>query len=263
MLYCYIMKTPKLGQHFLTRPEIARWVADAIPLQKGDTVLEIGPGHGILTRTLLEQGLTVVAVEKDAMLAEELSETFSDEITSGQLTLIREDVRDFTPTHCSALASGYSLVANIPYYITGQLIRTFLTSSPQPRTMALLIQKEVAQRIVASDHKHSILSLSVHAYGTPTLHKTVKAGAFSPPPQVDSAILAIENISRDTFPDTDTEERFFEIVKTAFSQKRKMLKATLKNTVSPDRFTACDVPETARPEDVALEKWLCLAKQTG
>jgi 16S rRNA (adenine1518-N6/adenine1519-N6)-dimethyltransferase len=251
----------KLGQHFLTRPEIARWVVDAGGVTKDDTVLEIGPGHGILTEELLLQAKRVVAIEKDVTLISELKKKFKEHIESGALILKEEDVRDFNPLTCPEIKEGYKLVANIPYYITGKIIRQFLTSELQPDSIAILIQKEVAVRIVARDNKHSILSLSVHVYGKPTLEKIVKAGAFSPPPKVDSAILSIKEISKQSFEENGAaEERFFEIIKTAFSQKRKIIGGTLKNVVSADVFASCSIDPKTRPEDVSLEKWLCLGK---
>jgi len=251
----------KLGQHFLTRPEIALWVVDAGGVSKEDTILEVGPGHGILTRALLLQGKNVVAIEKDVTLVGELKKTFAEDIKKGRLLLLEEDVRDFDPSTCNALKKGYKLIANIPYYITGQIIRKFLTTSHQPESISLLIQKEVAVRIVARDNKHSILSLSVHVYGSPKLEKVVKAGAFSPPPKVDSAVLSIHDISKKHFEEGGAEEdRFFEIIKTAFSQKRKMIGGTLKDVVNENAFTHCTVDPKTRPQDVSLEHWLCLAK---
>lgn len=252
------MKKPRLGQHFLTRPEIAGWVASAVPITKEDTVLEIGPGHGILTRELLKIAKKVVALEKDADLVQELQEIFSEEITLGKLVLLEVDVRDFDPATCPHLKPTYSLVANIPYYITGFIIRQFLTAKKQPVAIAVLIQKEVAERIVAKDKKHSLLSLSVYAYGTPRLCKVVKAGAFSPPPKVDSAILSITDISRDKFKNTAQEQRFFETARTAFSQKRKTLGASLKKVFTDEDYTRCGIDKKTRPEDVSVDVWLCL-----
>ncbi len=253
------MKTPKLGQHFLTRPTTARMIAESVLLPESKTVLEIGPGHGILTRELLAIADTVVAIEKDTILNDELTKTFAKEIETGKLILLNRDIRNFTPSGCSELLNGYSVVANIPYYITGQIIRLFLTAEHQPHSMALLIQKEVAQRIVAKDNKHSLLSLSVHVFGTPKLAKVVKAGAFSPPPKVDSAVLVIENISRTNFDENIDENMFFMLLRKAFSQKRKMIGSTLKDMVKDDTFVNCSVDKTMRPEDVPLETWLCLA----
>jgi len=251
----------RLGQHFLTRPEIAGWVADAVPLSSAGVVLEIGPGHGILTRALFEKAKKVVAVEKDPALVVELEETFAEEVREGRFALLQEDVRDFDPAQCEHLRDGYVLAANIPYYITGQILRQFLTTEHQPSDIALLIQKEVAERAVARGDKQSLLALSIQAYGTPEFVRVVKAGAFSPPPKVDSAILAVRNISHARFADKEQEQRFFELLHTAFEQKRKMIGSTLRDTISDEVFARCDIDKTTRPENVSLEEWLCLAHQ--
>ncbi len=247
----------RLGQHFLTRPEIAGWVADAIPLTHDSVVLEIGPGHGILTRELLMRAGKVVAIEKDSALVAELRNTFATEIERGQLTLIDQDIRDFDPSQYPILGTRYSVLANIPYYLTGYIIRKFLTVRLQPVAMALLIQKEVAERIVARDGKHSLLSLSVHAYGTPRIMHIVKAGAFSPPPKVDSAVLSITEISRDRFTSTLHEETFYTVLHTAFGSKRKQVGSTLSTLMNTKTLEAAGIPKTARPEDVRLEEWIC------
>ncbi len=271
-------KGAPLGQHFLTRPEIAGWVADAVALSSEDTVLEVGPGHGILTRELLKRAGKVVAVEKDPALAIELRTTFAADIETGKLVLLEEDIRSFDPsTHASLLGTRYSLVANIPYYITGLIIRMFLTTEHQPHSMALLVQKEVVERIVvkkskpfdSTQGKESLLSLSVKAYGTPRYVKTVKAGSFSPPPKVDSAILAIENISRSAFADKAHEERFFTLLRAGFAQKRKLLASNLapviKGVKPPQEkglnpfYSACGIEKKARAEELTVAQWLCLA----
>ncbi len=126
--------------------------------------------------------------------------------------------------------------------------------------MAVLMQKEVAERIVTQNNKHSILSLSVYAYGTPKLEKVVKAGAFSPPPKVNSAILSIKNINRNNFENIEIENKFFTLIKTAFSQKRKTLGSTLRNILKPSDFVNCDIDKKTRPEDMSLKSWLCFTK---
>jgi len=252
-------KTPKLGQHFLTRPEVAHSIALSVELPQSGVVVEVGPGHGILTKKLLTIAKKVVAIEKDEELYTELTQTFAEEIQNGTLLLIQEDVRNFSPHEHEVLLEGYSVIANIPYYITGQIIRLFLTTQLQPSSMALLMQKEVAQRIVAKDGKHSLLSLSVHAYGTPKIEKTVKAGAFSPPPKVDSAVLTIQNISRNNFKNIQQEELFFSLIHAGFANKRKMLKKQIQSICPTERFTVCKIQEKARAEDLLLEQWLCLS----
>lgn len=252
----------RLGQHFLTRPEIAGRVADAVTLGSEDTVLEIGPGHGILTRELLMRAGKVVAVEKDPTLVAELREVFADEIAAEKLVLIEEDIRDFDPSSCSKLKTiNYKLVSNIPYYLTGYIIRKFLTTKKQPHAMALLVQKEVAERMVARDGKESLLSISIKVYGTPRYIRTVKAGSFSPPPKVDSAVLSIDTISRDVFANTEEEEHFFALLRAGYANKRKLLANNL-GLANTEPLTTCGTHEKARAEELSPEQWLCVAELT-
>lgn len=248
-------RPPKLGQHLLTNPHVSAAVADAAGVQAGTMVLEIGPGKGALTKELLKRSAHVVAVEKDPAMVAVLKDTFANEINTGQLVLIEEDVRTFfEATLAKTMTQPYVVAANIPYYITGEIIRELLTAPVQPNTVALLVQKEVAERIARSK-KESILSLSVKAYGTPKYVSTVKRGNFAPPPKVDSAILAITNISRSNFAGT-SEARFFDIVKAGFGQKRKTLAGNLKRVCGD----SLGVPDKVRAEDVPLATWLGLAK---
>ncbi len=243
-----------LGQNFLTSHKIAGDIVRAAKVDKEDTVLEIGPGKGMLTQELLATGAHVVAIEKDPELIPILQQRFVEQIASKQLELIEGDA--LTVRH--TIANNYKLVANIPYYVTGQIIRRFLTSASHPMRMTLLVQKEVAQRIVASDNKESILSLSVKAYGVPKYIAKVQARFFNPKPKVDSAILTIEDISKDFFTDI-TEEKFFKVVKTGFAQKRKKLVNNLSVLVPKEVvlkiFRDLKIEENIRAEDVPLEKW--------
>ncbi len=153
-----------LGQHFLTSKKIVSEIASVAELTRDDTVLEVGPGKGVLTRALLETGAHVVAVEKDRDLVETLSHPFASEIDSKQLTIVQGDVLTFEPAAYGLKEHAYKLVANIPYYITGEIMRRFLSGGSQPERMVLLVQKEVAERVVARDTKESILSMSVKLY---------------------------------------------------------------------------------------------------
>jgi 16S rRNA (adenine1518-N6/adenine1519-N6)-dimethyltransferase len=292
-------KGAKLGQHFLRSQAAVSAMVGAAHIDTETTVLEIGPGEGVLTRELLTHAKRVIAIEKDGALVMQLRETFEKEIADGTLTLIEGDIRDADITQLIGVAGAssvqgrtepqakhtdlygerggdstdkemdrpcdsYVVAANIPYYITGEIIRALLTSSQQPKHIALLIQKEVATRIVARDKKESILSLSVKAYGTPKIVKTVPRGSFSPPPSVDSAIIAIEDISRDFFKSMD-EDYFFEVIKAAFGSKRKMLVGNLKAIAEIENIvtacTTCGIDVHARAEDVPLEKWGCLVRK--
>lgn len=253
----------RLGQHFLKSPSFAGALADSARINSGDVVLEIGPGTGVLTAELLARGARVIAIEKDMALVAWLQQHFKKDIKKGVLTIIPADVRDETPRTLNLKSGEYTLAANIPYYITGDILRQFLTAPEKPKTIALLIQKEVALRITSKE-KESILSLSVKAYGAPRLVSEVPRENFSPPPSVDSAIIAIENISRARFRNVD-EKDFFRIVKAGFAAKRKLLRGNLTRIASKVEiiaaFEMCGLPEMARAEDVPLEMWFCLASQ--
>lgn len=252
-----VLKKKSLGQHFLhARAHVAR-IADAAAITPGDTVLEIGPGEGALTEALLQRGAHVVAVEKDSRLISLLQEKFSGDTFS----VVEGDALLVTPASLGLHAGEYTLVGNIPYYITGALFKTFLSGEEQPRRLVFLIQKEVAERIARSK-KESILSLSIKAYGTPRYVATVPRGAFSPAPTVDSAILVVENISRNNFHSRAHEEKFFTLVRAGFAQKRKLLRSNLVPILGEEtveRMRRAGVEEKARAEDVPLEKWLALS----
>ena len=254
----------KLGQPLLTNRAIAAKIARDAGAANGAAVLEVGPGKGILTAELLRLGARVVAVEKDPSMVAALHERFGAEIKEGALHLIEGDARDLLGAYLNALKlpKTYTVAANIPYYITGELIRLFLTAPVQPTRIALLVQKEVAERI-ARTKKESLLSLSVKAYGTPHYVQTVKAGSFNPPPKVDSAVLSIEDVSRKHFKQV-SEEDFFMILHAGFGQKRKTLLGNLKRAFPEhkERFVALwkklDLAEDVRAEDVPLDTWLSL-----
>jgi len=255
-----------LGQHFLTDTRILDKIVDVGNIFKGDLVLEIGPGRGALTRALLARGARVLAIEKDEALVAFLRDEFATEIKTHELIVLSGDVLDSSEVLMLYLAENvrnpttntYKVVANIPYYITGKILRFLFSLEIHPAVIVLLVQEEVAARVAVQDgKKESILSLSIKAFGTPRYRGEVKAEAFSPPPKVDSAILSIENISRKFF-DVITEEKFFKIIKQAFSQKRK----TILNTLFADdkvRGTAIlekvGLSKVTRPEEISLEKW--------
>ncbi|MDD5033069.1 MAG: 16S rRNA (adenine(1518)-N(6)/adenine(1519)-N(6))-dimethyltransferase RsmA [Candidatus Pacebacteria bacterium] len=244
----------RLGQHFLNTSaggkKIIADIIEAAELKKTDIVLEVGPGKGVLTEALLEKAKKVIAIEKDEKLVEFLKEKFFGrknlQLTCGDILKI-ENLK----------IKNFKIVANIPYYITSRFLRKFLTARDQPETMVLMIQKEVAERICAKNKKESLLSISVKAYGNPKIARGVSAGNFSPPPKVDSAVIKIENISRNFFHQNGIgEEKFFETVKKGFSQKRKMLKNNLK--ISSEALARCGLSEKARAEDLNLKDWACL-----
>lgn len=255
-----------LGQNFLTSKKIVEDIVRAADLKPDDVVLEVGPGKGILTEAILEkipQGKLIV-IEKDKRLIELLTQKFC---YSKNLGVVHDDILKFNPIGHGLVVNGYKIVANIPYYITSRFLRNFLQSDFQPSKMVLMIQKEVAERIIAKDKKESILSVSVKVYGEPRIIKRVPASYFSPRPKVDSAILLIDNISKSFFdecarPSLAHEKEFFSLVKQGFSSKRKLLKNNLKllNTECSTIFRKCKIAGKARAEDLSPENWECLYK---
>lgn len=247
------------GQNFLNNKNILNSLVDAADISKKDIVLEIGPGMGTLTELIAVRAKKVVAIEKDRELVQILKHKFTNtrniKIIEGDILRINLDK--------SGLTKGYKIVANIPYYITGKFLRRFLGENNLaiglPSTMVLMVQKEVADRIVAKDGKESLLSLSVKAYGTPRVIRRVPKGAFVPPPKVDSAIIQIGDISDLWFHQNKIKsDIFFAVLRGAFQQKRKTLKKSLKNI----DFTleATEKFAKKRPEELSLGDWAQLLK---
>ena len=268
------MKAKKyLGQHFLNSTKAINSIIKAGQLGQTDLVLEIGPGKGVLTTALLNTECTVFAIEKDWEMVDILKEKFKKEIRNKKLILILGDVLEIDilqiiSKHSKPKNKKYKLIANIPYYITGEIIRKFLEIDLKPEKIVLLVQKEVAKRITARDGKESILSLSVKFFGTPKYIETVKAGSFSPPPKVDSAILSIDKIENR---DSKISKMFFEVVKNGFAHKRKLLiknltqvsmpRATLDTERVGDIFKKCKIPLQTRAEDLKLDNFICITKE--
>lgn len=242
-----MQKKKSLGQHFLKNPYYLGLVADAADIKPGEVVVEVGPGEGTLTAVLLARGATVIAIEKDTRLILGLRDKFAGK----NFEVIEQDALEYEPKF-----KDYKIVGNIPYYITGALFKKFLTAKHQPTALVFLTQKEVAER-VARSKKESILSLSVKAYGTPLYIKVVPRGAFAPPPAVDSAIMSVSGISRKNFASAAHEERFFELVRAGFAQKRKLVKSNLKKLLG----LRAEELGNARAEDLKLEQWLELASR--
>jgi len=251
-----------LGQNFLRSPAILRKIADAGAVGPDDTVLEIGPGEGTLTAELLSRHAHVVAIEKDDRLVPILTERFASAIDAKKLSLIHGDALTVDLDMLPFDGQPYKVVANIPYYITRAIIRRLLESARQPTTIVLLVQKEVADRIVAREGHESILSISVKAYGVPRYIATVPRGAFSPVPRVDSAIIAIDRITKDNFR-TVPEDVFFSLLKKGFSSKRKLLtnNLPLSKETGVALLGSLGIPENIRAEELSLEQWRSLAEK--
>jgi 16S rRNA (adenine1518-N6/adenine1519-N6)-dimethyltransferase len=254
-----------LGQNFLTSTKAVREIVTSGELNKTDTVLEIGPGKGVLTKELLATGAKVIAIEKDDRLIIHLNQEFSAEIKSGRFILIHGDVLDLVEKDVISanlgklLGNSYKLIANIPYYITGEIIERFHTTPQNPSLMVLLVQKEVAERISAKDGKESILSIAVKMYGNPKMVSIVPRGAFSPSPNVDSAVLCIKDIKH--FGTPKSEKEFFDILHASFAHKRKLMLSNIKSLPASLQKKVQKVFENnkldinTRAEDIAIGTW--------
>lgn len=245
-----------LGQHFLKSKTVLERIRDTADFHSNDIVLEIGPGMGSLTDVILPRVAKLIAIEKDRRLLPLLQGKYQREIQNGKLDLIEEDILAFDPEFLRTYGRSYKVVANIPYYITGAILEKFLTALHEPERIVLLMQKEVADRIVAHRGKESLLSLSVKAYGVPRRIMAIKRTQFRPMPAVDSALVLIEGISRNNFTSRAHEKRFFELIRAGFAHKRKVVRSNLAS-VGVDLSA---LPENARAEDLSLETWLTLAR---
>lgn len=250
-----------LGQNFLQDPFALEEIIAAAEIQPTDTVLEIGPGLGSLTRYLAASAEKVIAVELDENLIHPLKDVLSPyqnvHITHG-------DILKLSPK--DLISEGdYLVIANIPYYITSAVIRHLLENPSKPRRIVLTIQKEVAQRICAKPGDMSLLALSVQVYGAPRIAAHIPANAFFPAPKVDSAVLVI-----DIFPTPLIKEElldsFFKLIKAGFSQKRKTLRNSLSSGLHISPANAAEILTRAgtdpqrRAETLSIEEWEHLMK---
>jgi 16S rRNA (adenine1518-N6/adenine1519-N6)-dimethyltransferase len=260
-----------LGQHFLADPNILRKIVAAAELSPETVVLEIGPGLGTLTRQLVGSAGRVVAVELDEAMIGVLREELGH---LSNLELVRGDILQLDPAQLIRgsrsldLASPleYVVVANLPYYITSAAMRHLLEADPPPTLLVLTVQREVALRIVARPGDMSLLAVSVQFYGQPRIVARIPAGAFVPPPQVDSAVVRI-----DTFPtppiDVADIQAFFRVVRAGFGQKRKQLKNALAAGLGlpaaevSAALTRAGVDPRRRAQTLSLDEWAGLARE--
>ena len=253
--------TPKkaLGQHWLHDELSLQAMCDSAELNNKDVVLEIGPGLGTLTSLLVSQAKSVVALEYDKDLYRQLP----SRVRSDNLEVKHEDCLTFDYT---TMPKGYKVAANIPYYLTSNLLRTLCESSNPPALIVLLVQKEVAQRVAAKPGDTSLLSISVQYYCEVTLGLEVPAILFTPPPNVDSQILIMRTRQTPLFKDVDTKQ-FFSLVKAGFSQRRKKLRSSISAGlgVTKDQaenlLTSANIDPNDRPQMLDLSQWHALYEQ--
>ena len=249
----------KLGQNFLHDPFALESIAEAAEIKPTDTVLEIGPGLGSLTRYLAMAAHQVIAVELDKDLIpplEAVTESYKN------IYIRQGDILKISPKDLIH-ESDYLVVANIPYYITSAIIRHLLGNEPKPKRIVLTIQKEVADRICAKPGDMSLLALSVQVYGKSRIVKRIPANAFFPAPKVDSAVLCV-----DIYPSpkiqTELLDTFFKLIKAGFSQKRKTLRNSLSSglhistTETEGLLTKANINPMRRAETLSIEEWATL-----
>lgn len=248
-----------LGQHWLHDRSVLAHIADCADIQAGDTVLEIGPGLGTLTSELLRRAHKVIAVEFDPELARKLPAQFPGK----NLEVIHQDILSFD---LSTLPVGYKVVANVPYYITSKIVQLLMTADNKPAMTALLVQKEVAQRLAAPAGDMSILAVSAQLFAEVRLGDVVGAEMFTPPPKVDSQVVLLQTRTESLLGDL-SEKSFFRVVKAGFSAKRKKLRSSLAGGlgISKDQavelLQAADISPDNRAEDITIESWRTLTQR--
>lgn len=245
-----------LGQHWLEDHASLQAMCDAADVTAGDQVLEIGPGYGTLTKQLLARDAVVTALEFDQTLVTRLLAQFAS-TPSGEIHIKQGDIRTFDFT---TMPADYKIVANIPYYLTSNLIQLISETPNQPSLAVLLVQKEVAERVAAEAGSMSILSVTAQFYWEVELDLVVQAALFSPPPKVDSQILVLTRRAEPLFPSVDPKQ-FFRLVKAGFSQKRKTLVNSLSGGLAIGRDDAKELLERAgidpgrRAQTLSLDEW--------
>lgn len=250
---------PQIGQHWLKDEPALKAMVQAAGVTAGDNVLEIGPGQGALTDKLAAAGANVTAVELDPQLVAKLTKTYQD---SQRIRIVQSDILQFD---LRAMPQDYKVAANIPYYLTAPILRMLITSPSPPSLIALLVQKEAAERLAAEPGEMSLISLLAQMFGTVSIGPTVPPSAFSPPPKVDSAIVVI-NRHRPAKP---IDEAVLKLAKHGFANRRKTLANSLAAGLALDKdeigqsLAEAGLPAKVRSQDLSLDQWQKLAFVLG
>lgn len=255
-----------LGQHFLIDKLVLHRIVSAAELTPEDTVIEVGPGLGILTKELARRAGRVIAVEADPNLASALREVVAD------IDIISADILETDPALLLASSGvegaspSYKVVANIPYYITSPILRHFLEASLKPSLIVVMVQKEVGEAIVAQPGGMSLLAVGIQFYGKPVIVDHVPAGSFYPPPKVDSVILRIK-VHEQPPVSVPQANKFFDVVRAGFSAPRKQLRNALAQGLGIPPKEAANLLERAmidpqrRAETLHLEEWARICEE--
>ena len=253
------------SQHFLLDEKVVVGMVDAAGVQKGTRVLEIGPGPGILTAELLRRGAEVLAIEIDKKLCTVLRERFC---SYKNFHLVEGDALTFSVAHSLFSRDQYAVIANLPYAITSAILQKLLLESPTPISITVMVQKEVADRILAKPGDMSSFAVFVQTLARVERVKNVAAGAFFPPPKVASAVIHMSRRSDEElqkFFGETTASRYFEIVRQAFRERRKQLRNSLKSIATTPSaletaFVEAKISPSARPEELSVTQWAAFAR---
>ena len=251
-----------LGQNFLINEEAIDSLVDAARLTPETTVLEVGPGLGSITKRLCEKAGRVIAVEKDPAMVAVLGKELAGK---NNVEVVQEDILRFNPTDHGLRAGEYVFVGAPPYYLTARLFRTFLESHEAiPASIAFIIQKEVAEKIIATPPRATILSNAVQSYGSASIECTVGRHSFLPQPNVDSALLVARDITKPPH-----EKALFSVLRAGFSSPRKQLGANIANAFHIERDTADGwlnengIDPSRRAQTLSVKEWQTLAAKKG
>ncbi|KKR07677.1 MAG: Ribosomal RNA small subunit methyltransferase A [Parcubacteria group bacterium GW2011_GWC2_39_14] len=248
-----------LGQNFLVDKNILQKIIQVADIKKSDMILEVGPGRGVLTAELCGRAQCVLAVEKDKDLIQSLEDQKLPKLQILAADIMKVDDRTI---RAAFKGKSYRVIANLPYNITSQFLKVFLEREYAPSEMLLMLQKEVAERICRKNGENSVLSLAVQFFAEPKIRFLVKKNSFFPRPKVESAIIEIKNIRKDKF--KVEAEKFFEVVKLGFGQKRKQLKNNLKKfgeEVVQKVLIEMGYKSNARAEELSLVDWVNLVQR--
>ncbi|MEX1064075.1 MAG: 16S rRNA (adenine(1518)-N(6)/adenine(1519)-N(6))-dimethyltransferase RsmA [Candidatus Paceibacterota bacterium] len=245
-----------LGQHFLTSMSIYEKIVAALDIQGGDKIIEVGPGIGILTELIAKQGADLFAVEKDKDFIPFLKHKFKNQ---ENVKILEGDILKFDPEKYGFKKGAYKIVGNIPYYLTSRLFRITLEDWPQANLSVFMIQKEVAQRIVAQPPHMSLLGVSVQYFAKPKVVSRVSKLSFHPVPKVDSAIVRLT--PNDEPHQKEYDEKFFKVLKVGFAGKRKQLINNLHSGLKEDKqeiekkLNSIGINSQRRAETLTIEEW--------
>lgn len=262
----HIRPQKRRGQNFLINPAVTDQMISSAQIKPQDVILEIGPGFGILTKRLAQSAKQVLTVEIDHQIVQALRIILSD---YHHVKIIEGDILKIQSALINDLPPNYKIVANLPFQITSFFLRQFLECINKPKEMTLLVQKELGERICAQPGHMSLIAVAVQFYGQPRVIRTIGKENFWPSPEVDTAILRIENIgaSFSTSLSSDQTKKFWRIVRIGFSARRKQLQNNLRAGLKTESVAIeaildkIGLDKRIRAQDVSLASWLNLARE--